>query len=235
MPKIKEKTMSEPDSAQFLESARRGLSRTWIDLESGLATVPIVSRLLKGRLRIEDYRSLLLNLRQQVVEGGRWISRAASSLGAGHEELRSMFIRHAGAEHRDFLHLEANYVAAGGDPALIRTTPKNVGSEALSAWMFHAASQKDPVGLLGAMYVIEGLGEKLAAPWAELAQAQLGLPDEAFTFLRYHGENDGDHLDMFDRALEMAVVDQETADDVVRHARVTARLYRLQLEEIDNV
>lgn len=229
--------MTEPmcPKRSALEAANRGLARVWIDLESGLATVPIVDRLLRGRLRIEDYRSLLLNLRQQVVEGGRWISRAASSLGAGHEELRSLFIRHAGAEHRDFLHLEANYVAAGGDPALIRTTPKNIGSEALSAWMFHAASQNDPVGLLGAMYVIEGLGEKLARPWADLAQRQLGLPDEAFTFLRYHGDNDGDHLDMFDRALAMAVVDQPIADDVVRHARVTARLYRLQLEEIDNV
>jgi 3-oxoacyl-[acyl-carrier-protein] synthase-3 len=223
----------EAHSERALEHARRGLARIWIDLESGLATVPIVARLLGGRLRLEDYQALLLNLRQQVVEGGRWISRAASSLGAGHEELRSMFIRHAGAEHRDFLHLEANYVAAGGDPALIRATPKNVGSEALSAWMFHAASQQDPVGLLGAMFVIEGLGEKLAAPWADMAQRQLRLPDEAFTFLRYHGENDGDHLDTFDRALEMAVVDRATADDVVRHARVTARLYRLQLEEID--
>lgn len=220
---------------EALESANRGLSRVWIELESSLSTVPIVDRLLRGRLRVEDYQSLLLNLRQQVVEGGRWISRAASSLGAGHEELRSMFIQHAGAEHRDFLHLEKNYEAAGGDPSRIRNTPKNIGSEALSAWMFHAASQNNPVGLLGAMYVIEGLGEKLARPWADLAQAQLKLPDEAFTFLRYHGENDGDHLDMFDRALAMSVVDQATADDVVRHARVTARLYRLQLEEIDNV
>jgi len=225
----------QPADPAALAAANRGLSRVWIDLESGLATVPVIDRLLRGRLRIEDYRSLLLNLRQQVVEGGRWISRAASSLGAGHEELRSMFIRHAGAEHRDFLHLEANYIAAGGDPSLIRTTPKNIGSEALSAWMFHAASQNDPVGLLGAMFVIEGLGEKLARPWADLAQRQLGLPDAAFTFLRYHGENDGDHLDMFDRALALAVTDARIADDVVRHARVTARLYRLQLEEIDHV
>lgn len=224
-----------PANPAAFEAANRGLSRVWIDFESGLATIPLIQRLLAGRLRVEDYRSLLLNLRQQVVEGGRWISRAASSLGAGHEELRSMFIRHAGAEHRDFLHLEANYAAAGGDPALIRATPKNVGSEALSAWMFHAASQNDPVGLLGAMYVIEGLGERLAKPWSDAAQAQLGLPDEAFTFLRYHGEHDGDHLDMFDRALAMAVTSPEVADDVVRHARVTARLYRLQLEEIDNV
>ena len=219
----------------LLETAQRGLARVWIDFESGLATVPLIQRLLRGALRAEDYRALLLNLRQQVVEGGRWISRAASNFGAGHEELRSLFIRHAGAEHRDFLLLEANYIAAGGDPDRVRSTPKNVGSEALSAWMFHTASQPDPIGILGAMFIIEGLGERLAAPWADLAQQQLGLPDAAFTFLRYHGANDADHLALFDDALAMAVTDEASADDIVRHARVTARLYRLQLEEIDYV
>ncbi|HEX5183746.1 MAG TPA: iron-containing redox enzyme family protein [Allosphingosinicella sp.] len=225
--------MTDPRT-EALEAAHRGLARTWIDFESGLATVPLIGRLLGGRLRLEDYRRLLLNLRQQVVEGSRWIARAASSLDAAHAELRSLFLRHAVAEHRDYLLLEQNYVAAGGDPALTATTPKNVGSEALSAWMFHAAGQPNPTGLLGAMFVIEGLGERLAAPWAEAAQRQLGLPDEAFTFLRYHGANDGDHLDMFDRALALAVATREAAEDVVRHARVTARLYRLQLEEIDH-
>lgn len=223
------------DRKTALEAAHRGLARAWIDFESGLATVPVIARLLGNRVRIEDYRALLLNLRQQVVEGGRWISRAASHLGAEHEELRSLFVRHAAAEHRDYLLLEANYSAAGGDPARLRSTPKNLGSEALSAWMFHAASRPDPVGLLGAMAIIEGLGDRLAGPWADSIQRQLGISDESLTFLRYHGVNDGDHLDMFDTALGLAVTSPDVAEDVVRHARVTARLYRLQLEELEHV
>ena len=215
--------------------AHRGLAQAWIEFESGLATVPVIARLLAGRLRIDDYRRLLLNIRQQVVEGSRWISRASSNLGHDHEDLRSLFVRHAAAEHRDFLLLERDFAAAGGDPALMRTTPKNIGSEALSAWMYHAASQRDPIGLLGAMFVIEGLGERLALPWSKAIQEQLGLPDEAVSFLRYHGENDEDHLAMFDEALRLAVRGRADAETIVRHARVTARLYRLQLEELDNV
>ena len=64
---------------------------------------------------------------------------------------------------------------------------------------------------------------------------QLGLDEDAVSFLAYHGDNDGDHLDMFDRALELAITSDAVADDVVRHARIVARLYRLQLEEIDHV
>ena len=65
--------------------------------------------------------------------------------------------------------------------------------------------------------------------------SQLDLPDAAVTFLRYHGENDDDHLQMFDEALQLAIATRADAETIVRHARVTARLYRLQLEELDNV
>lgn len=222
------------DNRALVEAAHRGLAQTWIAFESALVQVPVVSRLLAGKLRLEDYRRLLFNLRQQVVHGSRWISRAASSLGPEHEELRSLFVRHAVAEHRDYRLLEDNYVAAGGTAEEIRAGRMNIGSEALSAFMYHAASRPDPVGLLGAMYIIEGLGERLAGPWSQAIRVQLGLGDEAVSFLAYHGANDGDHLDMFDRALALAIADQATADDIVRHARIVARLYRLQLEEIDH-
>ncbi|GAA0312779.1 3-oxoacyl-ACP synthase [Sphingomonas oligophenolica] len=219
----------------LVEATHRGLARVWIDFESALVQVPLIARMLGQRMRAEEYRRLLVNLRQQVVEGSRWISRAASNLGPEHEELRSLFVRHAVAEHRDYRLLEDNYVAAGGQAEEIRSAPKNIGSEALSAFMYQAASRADPVGLLGAMFVIEGLGERLAGPWSEAIKAQLGLGDEAVSFLAYHGANDGDHLDMFDRALALAVSDARVADDIVRHAKIVARLYRLQLEEIDNV
>jgi hypothetical protein len=222
------------DNRALVEAAHRGLAQTWIEFESALAQVPVVARLLAGKLRLEDYRRLLFNLRQQVVEGSRWISRAASSLGPDHEELRSLFVRHAVAEHRDYRLLDDNYVAAGGSAEDIRAGRMNIGSEALSAFMYHAASRPDPVGLLGAMYVIEGLGERLAGPWSQAIREQLGLGDEAVSFLAYHGANDGDHLDMFDRALALAIADRATADEIVRHARIVARLYRLQLEEIDH-
>ena len=130
----------------LVEATHRGLARQWIDFESALVQVPVIARLLNGTIRLEDYRRLLLNLRQQVVEGGRWISRAASNLGPEHEELRSLFVRHAVAEHRDYRLLEANYVAAGGTLEDIRAAEKNIGSEALSAFMYHAASRPAPRG-----------------------------------------------------------------------------------------
>lgn len=218
-----------------LQRTHRALAQTWIDFETQLMTVPLVARLHAGKWRREDYLVLLRNLRQQVVEGSRWISRAASSLGPDHEDLRSLFVEHARAEHRDYRMLEDNYVAAGGERADILGAQKNIGSEALSGFMYHAASQRDPVGLLGAMFIIEGLGNRIAGPWSKLMAEQLDLPKDAISFFQYHSENDADHLEMFDDAMKLAVTSDDAGASIAKHARVVARLYRLQLEEIDNV
>jgi 3-oxoacyl-[acyl-carrier-protein] synthase-3 len=207
----------------------------WIDFESRLHDVPIVAKLERGRFGVEDYKLLLLNLRQQVVEGARWIARAASQMDAERFPLRSLFITHAREEHRDFELLERNYVSVGGDLSAIRGAEKNVGSEALSAWMFHRASQENPFDLLGAMFIIEGLGAQLAARWGKLVQEQLGLAEDQVSFLLYHGGNDDRHLDKLEQAMSAVGLDDKLIDRIVKTAKVTARLYLLQLEELGHV
>jgi hypothetical protein len=218
-----------------VQQTTRDLLQVWFEFESALRKVPVIDRLERGKLRLDDYRRLLVNLRQQVVDGSRWIARAASNFGPEHEALRSMFLRHAVAEHKDYLMLENDFVACGGDLAEIRSAPKNIGSEALSAWMFQAASRPTPLALIGAMTIIEGLGARVAADWATRIQEQLGLGDDAVTFLRHHGANDPTHLDALAQAIEIALGFGADRAEIVRTARVVARLYRLQLEEIDNV
>jgi 3-oxoacyl-[acyl-carrier-protein] synthase-3 len=218
-----------------LERLVRQLVRVWIDFETRLHAVPIVAKLEAGRFTREDYRALLLNLRQQVVEGARWIARAASNLDAERFPLRSLFLQHAKEEHRDFELLERNFVAVGGALEEIRGAAKNVGSEALSAWMFHRASAENPLDLLGAMFIIEGLGSRLAARWGAAIRDQLGLRDEDVSFLLYHGGNDDAHLGKLEQALTAGWLDDAVVDRIVKTAKVTARLYLLQLEELGNV
>jgi 3-oxoacyl-[acyl-carrier-protein] synthase-3 len=210
------------------------LGLVWADFERMLRETPIVRRIEMGRATLDDYRMLLRNMRQQVMEGARWIARAASNISIELFPLRSMFISHAGDEHRDYQMLERDYCAVGGSLEKIAGTPKNIGSEALSAFMFHRASQPDPLDLLGAMFVIEGLGRRKAAQWAEALQSQLGLAAEQVSFLRYHGLNDDNHFDRLRDVLGSGLVTDDVAQQVVKTARVVARLYVLQLEEMDN-
>ncbi len=219
-----------PDEAASLFER---LGEVWIELEAHLDRVPILQRLADGTVTLEDYRRLLFNLRQQVVDGSPWISRAASSFDIEHFELRAAAIRHAEEEHRDYLMLERDYVAIGGSLDELRRGRKNIGSEALSGYMFHYAGQPNPVGLLGAMFIIEGLGAKRAAGWAARFQEVLGLADNQVHFMRYHQDADAGHTGDMEAILTSGIIDDRDADDIVRCAQVVARLYALQLEELD--
>jgi len=224
-----------PDDGPVIAAALSGLAEVWAELQRALSRVPVVRRIEDGTATLDDYRRLLLNLRQQVVDGGRWISLAAAHFSTDLFWLRSAAVRHAADEHRDYQLLERDYAAAGGDPDVMASTPANVGSCALSAFVFHQAGQPDPVDLLGAMFVIEGLGLRKAGFWADRLQAHLGLGDDQVSFLRYHATGDDEHFGLLRGALRSGAFDAAAMTRIVKTARVTARLYALQLEELDHV
>ena len=209
------------------------LALVWAGFETQLSEVPIVRRIERRQATLDDYQALLFNLRQQVMEGARWITRAASNLTVEHTDLRAEFIEHAAEEQRDFRMLENDYVAVGGNREQIQTGRKNPGSEALSAFMFNQANRENPFDLLGAMYIIEGLGANKATRWVELIRDQLDLDPDQVTFITYHGGADEEHTEKMFEILRSDLITPDIAERIVHTARVVARLYALQLEEID--
>lgn len=212
----------------------RRLLRVWFDFERRAAQVPIIRRLDLGSFTLQDYQKLLLNLRPQVVEGSRWISRSASSFDRDHADVRSTILRHAVDEHRDYEVLESDFVSAGGAIEVIRAQPRNAGSEALHGYLMFCSSQQNPVGMLGAMWIIEGLGEKMANSWAERIEQLTGVGRQATRFLRYHASNDDTHMDKLYGLLDRVCVSEAVAQRIVQTAVITGRLYVMQLEEINN-
>ena len=210
----------------------RHLLRVWLGFERDLSAVPVLRRLDLSTYTVDDHLLLLRNLRQQVIEGSRWITRTASSFDRNHAEIRSTVISHAVDEHRDYEILEKDYVASGGRLDDILGLERNVGSEALHGFLMYRASRTNPVDLLGAMWIIEGLGEKMARSWAERIHELTGLGEDSTRFMTYHGHNDGDHMQRFYKTLDDVCVDDEITMSIVKTAQVVARLYRLQLEEL---
>ena len=209
------------------------LLRVWLGFERDLSKVPILRRIDLGTYTVDDHLCLLRNIRQQVVEGSRWISRSASSFDREHTEIRSTIIAHAVDEHRDYEMLENDYIASGGELDDILNMQRNIGSEALHGFLMHRSSRPNPIDLLGAMWIIEGLGEKMATSWAERIQELTGLGKESTSFMTYHGHNDGDHMERFYAMLDSVCIDDKSVEVIVKTAKVVARLYRLQLEEVE--
>lgn len=212
----------------------RQLTQVWVDFETQLYKVPIVKKIHDGQLSLTDYKLLLTDMRQQVIDGSQWISRAASNIDIELFELRSAFIKHTAAEHKDYQVLETNFENLGEDIGIIRSGEKNIGSVALTSFMFQQASKPNPIDLLGSMFIIEGIGKRLAADWGELMKNQLNLAADQVSFFTYHGVADENHFKNLEQALNHPKLDMDLAKRIVKTAKITAKLYKLQLEELGN-
>jgi len=218
------------------QEVMRSLVKIWTDFERKISKVPIIEKLERKKFRLDDYKELLINHRQQVVEGSRWIARAASSVSSDYLDQRSMFLGHAVTEHRDYRMLEDHYVSIGGKLEDIQKAEKNVGTEAFHGFMYQRASEPNPFDLLGAMFIIEGLGERKAGKWGKLIRDQLDLEDDQVGFFLYHAEHDEDHMQQFDETLRSGILDiPHMGERIIKTTKTVARLYRLQLEELGNI
>ncbi len=222
------------DKNETSEWLIRNLAQVWIDFETALLKVPIITKIHDGKLSMADYKLLLMDLRQQVIDGSQWISRAASNIDIDLFELRSAFIKHTATEHKDYQMLEKNYEALGENIETIRTAEKNIGTIGLTSFMFQQASKPNPIDLLGSMFIIEGIGKRLAGFWGEMIKDQLHLKDNQVSFFTYHSVADENHFHNLEKALNHPRMNMDVAKKIVKTAKATAKLYKMQLEELGN-
>jgi 3-oxoacyl-[acyl-carrier-protein] synthase-3 len=222
------------DKNETSEWLIRNLAQVWINFETELLKVPIITKIHDGKLSLDDYKLLLMDLRQQVIDGSQWISRAASNIDIELFELRSAFIKHTATEHKDYQMLERNYEALGENIDHIRSGEKNIGTIALTSFMFQQASKPNPIDLLGSMFIIEGIGKRLASFWGGMIKDQLELNDNQVSFFIYHGVADENHFHNLEKALNHPQMNMDVAKKVLKTAKATAKLYKMQLEELGN-
>ena len=84
------------------------------------------------------------------------------------------------------------------------------------------------------MWIIEGLGDKMANDWAGRVEELIDGSAENTKFLRYHGANDDTHMDKLYGLIDRVCSSEAVADRIIRTATVVGRLYAMQLEEIDD-
>lgn len=211
------------------------LAGIWNDYRSRAWRSTPLRRIVSGRFSREDYLSWMAQWIPQVREGTGWMRRAMANLTPRFESLRSLIAEHADDEQGDYLILFEDYRRAGGSVEDIDTLRRNAGGEALHAFLEAKARQPDAIGLLGAIYIIEGSGQRLIPALLPLIRRQLPELGPVFRFLHYHGENDMAHLSRWLEAVEVVLDRAEDPDaaitEITRTARRTAELYLMQLED----
>ncbi|TWI03778.1 3-oxoacyl-[acyl-carrier-protein] synthase-3 [Luteimonas cucumeris] len=224
------------DDRQLPEVARllRELALVWHDYRSRVWRTPLVGKILDGSVGKPDYVNWMEQWVPQVRQGSLWMREAADRLTPKYAVLRDTVHHHADDEQFDYNVLFEDYRTAGGKVASLDELKRNPGGEALNAYLHARAAQPDALGLLGAMYIIEGTGQRIVPALLPLLRQRLGWLGRSFNFLAYHGENDVAHLQRWLAAVEVALAigGRAIADEIVDDARHTAVLYARQLEMI---
>ena len=78
--------------------------------------------------------------------------------------------------------------AAGGDRQAVAASLPAVATDAMVAYAWDTVQRRNPVGFFGMVYVLEGTSVALAVRAADAIERSLGLPPQAFTYLRSHGD-----------------------------------------------
>lgn len=212
------------------------LATLWHEYRSRVWRTPVIQRLRSGQWQRADYLGWMQHWIPQVREGSLWMREGAASLTAPFEQLSTLIHTHAGEEQNDYQILFQDYQKAGGKVSDIDQLRRNPGGEALNSYLHALAGQPNPLGLLGAIYIIEGTGQRIIPALLPLMKASLPeLPRDAFRFLEYHGENDEHHLLRWLSAVEMVLAedgDGRHAEAIVDTARRTAELYLMQFRYV---
>ncbi len=220
---------------QGLRQLLSELASIWHDYRSRVWRTPVVRRLRNREFATADYLNWMENWIPQVREGSKWMREGAASLSEQYQPLSALIDMHAGEEQNDFKILFDDYRKAGGTVADIDLLRRNPGGEALNAYLHGLAATRDPIGLLGAIYIIEGTGQRIVPALLPLLRASLDLPPDAFRFLEYHGHNDEHHLARWLTAVELALdcdEDGRAERRIVDTARRTAALYLMQFHHV---
>jgi len=211
------------------------LATIWHDYRSNVWRTPLVRQIRERRFALPDYLNWMENWIPQVREGSLWMREGAASLSGPYQTLAALIGVHAGEEQNDFQILFDDYRKAGGAVSDINALRRNPGGQALNAYLHGLAATRDPIGLLGAIYIIEGTGQRIVPTLLPLLKTALKLPPEVFRFLEYHGHNDEHHLNRWLVAVEMVMAldtGGRAARQIIDTARHTAALYLMQFQHV---
>ena len=227
------------DAPAALQHLLGELASIWHHYRSRVWRTPAIRKLRDRRFTPADYVQWAAHWIPQVREGSKWMREGAASVQPPYEALAALIETHAGDEQDDYEILYADYRKAGGRDDL-DALRRNPGGQALDGYLHALAATPNPLGLLGAIYVIEGTGQRIIPALLPLMKASLmqgpdALPADAFRFLEYHGANDEHHLLRWLRAVEIVLehdADGAGARAIVDTARRTAEMYLMQFEHL---
>ena len=188
-----------------------------------LLAIPIIREALAGAVSREDYVAFLSQAYHHVRHTVPLLMACGARLPARLEWLRTAIGEYIEEEMGHHEWILDDLEACGADRAHIEGALPSEATELMVAYAYDTIMRGNPVGFFGMVLVLEGTSVALATRAAETIEQSLGLPRNAFSYLRSHGDLDIEHTGFFEGLMNR--LDDPGDQAAVVHA--AQRFYKL--------
>jgi pyrroloquinoline quinone (PQQ) biosynthesis protein C len=190
-----------------------------------LVQATMIQRAINREVTLEQYIAYLTQAYHHVKYTVPLMMAVGSRLPDNKEWLREAIAEYIEDEigHQEWI---LNDIAAcGADKEAVRVSKPAAETELMVAYAFDLISRRDPIGFFGMVHVLEGTSVSLADHAAIQIKQSLGLPEQAFSYLRSHGAIDQKHI-LFLENLMNRFVNPAEQEVIVHSTRMFYRLYK---------
>jgi pyrroloquinoline quinone (PQQ) biosynthesis protein C len=194
------------------------------EARKALLASPVIVDCLAHRVGIETYRAFLVQAYHHVRHTVPLLMACGSRLPERLAWLQANIVEYITEEQGHEQWIRDDIEATGVDPEPLLAARPNLATELMVSFAYDTVMRGNPVGFFGMVLVLEGTSVALATQVASIVQHELGLPNEAFSYLTSHGSLDQEHIGDYE-AIVNRLDDPRDRAAVIHCARAFYKLY----------
>jgi hypothetical protein len=196
-----------------------------------LLSTKIVSELMQGKVRCEQYRAYMSDAYSYALHSSEVIALAGSRLALSHPQLAQYLFRHAEEELGHERWAASDLADLGLSPFEIERIAPSSPCIRMIGLEYYYSAHANPVGIFGWMFVLESLGGKSATGISNAIDQTLKLEGKATYFLRKHGTVDAQHSEDLCSVIKSGVT---SAQDIEAFLYMVAESESLYVDILDH-
>ncbi|MEC8858678.1 MAG: iron-containing redox enzyme family protein [Pseudomonadota bacterium] len=189
-----------------------------------LFSSPLIQDALDGNVELNSYIAFLEQAFHHVSHTVPLLMACGARLPDRLEWLRGAMAEYIEEEYGHQEWILNDIQACGGDAETVRRGKPALATELMVSTMYDRINRKNPVAMLGMIFVLEGTSIELATHAANTLQQSLNLPATAFSYLSSHGSLDLEHMKFYEKLVNR-LDNEEDRNCVIDTAKVVYYLY----------
>ena len=189
-----------------------------------LLSSPVLVECMQGNVSIEQYIGFLKEAFHHVKHTVPLFMNCGGRLSDEYEWLREAIAEYIEEEigHQEWI--LNDLAVCGADKQAMRNSTPDMNTELMVSYAYDTVNRKNPIGLFGMVFVLEGTSIALATQAADIIKEKLELPGNAFSYLSSHGSLDIKHIEFYKDLVNKFDCEQDK-EAVIHCAKMVYILY----------